>query len=101
MLLIAGAGAVLVMLDLSTLINLFALAAIVVAAALTPAARGDGAAPGEGAWWSMLMLGAVFCLIGVPVEIGLEGVGGMLTLAGGVLVVLGATLGFPVRARPD
>ena len=95
---IAGAGAVLVMLDLSTLVNLVALAGIIVAAALTPAAR-DGETPGEGAWWSMLMLGAVICLIGVPVEIGLEGVGGLLTLAGGVLVVLGATLGFPVRTR--
>ena len=86
------------MLDLATLVNLIAVGAIIVAAALTPSDR--GAAAEEGAWWSMLMLGAVICLVGVPVEIGLEGIGGLLTLAGGVLVVLGVALGFPVRTRP-
>ena len=93
---IAAAGAVVVMLDLATLVNFVTVGAIIVCAALTPPGRG-GAEPVERAWWSMLMLGAALCLVGVPVELGLEGIGGLLTLVGGVLVVLGVALGFPLR----
>lgn len=94
LLLIAGAGAVVVMLDLSTLANPIGLAATIIAAALTPPRR--GAAGGESDWWSMLMLGAAICLVGVPVQLGLEGIGGLLSAVGGILVVVGAALGFPL-----
>ena len=97
---IAAAGAVLVMLDLATLVNFVAVAAIILCAAVTPPG-GGGVEPIGRSWWSMLMLGAALCLIGVPIELALEGIGGLLTLIGGVLVVLAVALGFPLRPGGD
>lgn len=97
LLLLTGTGAVLAMLDLTTVVNFAALGLIVIAASLTPPGPG-GAVPAEGGWWSLLMLGAAICFIGVVVGLALDGVGGLVTVAGGVLVVVGAALGFPLGA---
>jgi hypothetical protein len=94
-LLIAGAGAVLVLIDIAgvagslTGLGLIVLGTLLVA----PAARLSG--HGEVRWWRLLAAGAALAAVGIPLGLALETVGGLLAAAGGALVVVGAALGFP------
>jgi hypothetical protein len=57
------------------------------------------AAPQRGAdgvsWWRLLAAGTALALVGVPVALGLETLGGLIAAAGAAVFVVGAALGFP------
>ena len=46
-------------------------------------------------WWALLAGGAALALVGVPLGIVLEAPGGLLTLAGGGLALVGVAFGMP------
>jgi len=56
------------------------------------------AAPARG-WWGLLAVGAALSIAGALVSLGMESIGGLLAVAGGVLVLVGASLGFPIGER--
>lgn len=95
-LLAASAGAVVILLGLSgtgaSIAGLGAIGAGTVLAA--PAGRGP-----RGGWWTLLATGAVLSGAGALLSLATEGVGGLLALIGGVAVIAGAALGFPLDER--
>jgi hypothetical protein len=95
-LLIAAAGAVVIMLGLfGTGVDIAALVAICLGTVLAaPAGRGP-----DGGWWSLLGTGAILSVAGALAAIGSEGLGGLLALIGGVCVLVGAAMGFPVGGQ--
>lgn len=54
--------------------------------------------PGGG-WWSLLAAGAGLSIAGAALAELSEGAGGLVAVLGGALVVIGATIGFPVPAE--
>jgi hypothetical protein len=94
-LLVAGAGALVILLGiLGTAADLIALGAIVLAMVLTaPAGRGAG-----GGWWSLLAAGAVASVLGALLALVSEPVGGLVALLGGVAVLAAVAFGFPTRS---
>lgn len=94
-LLIAGIGAIVLLVDL------FGTAGAAVGAALmalgTLLSAPASPRPGEtaGNWWGLLAAGAALAVVGVPLELWLETPGGLLAGLGGVLVVVGVALGLP------
>lgn len=63
-----------------------------VAVVTAPARNQEG-----GGWWSLLAIGALMSIIGAGVAQLSDTVGGLIAVTGGVLVVVGATIGFPLR----
>lgn len=96
-LLLAAAGAVLIMLGLlGTAANLAGLAGVIVGTVLAaPAGRGPG-----GGWWTLMGAGAALSVAGAVLSLATESVGGLIALIGGVAVVAGAAIGYPLRGRP-
>lgn len=96
-LLLAAAAAILVMVDvLDTPVAIGALAVIVLGTLLAaPAGRGPG-----GGWWTLLAIGAVLSIAGAVLTLLSDTVGGLVALLGGVAVVSGAAMGFPLGGRP-
>ena len=94
-LLLAGAGAVVVLLGvLGTGADIAGLAAIVVGTVLTaPAGRREG-----NGWWSLLASGMVLSVLGALLALATDSVGGLVALVGGIVVVTGAAFGFPFRS---
>ena len=93
-LLIAGAGAVVILLGvLGTAAGIAGLAAIVIGTVLTAPA---GRRPGNG-WWSLLAVGMVLSLLGALLALAADSVGGLVALVGGIVVVTGVAFGFPSR----
>jgi hypothetical protein len=88
LLVLAAAGAVLVLFGfLGTIPQLVGVALIVVAALLTA---------GETAGWRrLLVLGAVIVALGVPLSHLLETIGGLLAGIGGALVIVAVAFGWP------
>jgi hypothetical protein len=85
---------------LAILVNLFGdvvkaacLAVIALATALTAPIRRE---PGGG-WWRLLAIGALAAIAGAGLAQLTETVGGLVAVIAGVLVVVGATIGFPPR----
>ncbi len=70
-------------------VGLMALATILT----TPAAPRAGT-PGLN-WWALLAGGTALALIGVALGLALEGPGGLITAAGGGLVIVGVAFGMP------
>lgn len=95
-LLIAAAGAVLIMLGrFGTGADVGGLIAIALGTVLAaPAGRGP-----EGGWWSLLAAGALLSLAAPLVALASTGLGGLVALLGGVCVLAGAALGFPTERR--
>ena len=93
-LILAGLAAVVIMVGLfDTAASLAALGAIVLATLLAaPAGRGPG-----GGWWTLMAAGTLLSGIGAIVAIFSEGAGGLIALLGGVAVVSGAAIGFPLE----
>lgn len=94
-LLIAGAGAVLVLIDVGGLVaELVGVGLIALGLALAAPDRYGprGEAPG---WWRLLAAGAVLAGAGVALGQLLETPGGLLAAVGGALVVIAAALGLP------
>ena len=94
-LLIAGAGAVLALINLGGALVAaigvgLMLIGLILSAPAAPRSGGD-----ETNWWGLLGAGVALALIGVPLELAWELGGGLLTAVGGALGVIGAALGFP------
>lgn len=70
----------------------FALMALatVVTAGSAPQREADGVN-----WWALLLAGSALALVGVPLGLGLETLGGLVAAAGAAVFVVGAALGFP------
>ena len=98
LLLIAAIGAALVLLDLlGTAAALAGLGLMIVATLLSASAAPSTAAAGRADvnWWSLLAAGTALTAIGIPLGLGIEVLGGLLTAIGGALVVVAAALGWP------
>lgn len=95
-LLLAAAGALVIMLGLlGTAASLVGLVVVVLGAVVSaPAGRGP-----RGGWWTLLAVGAVFSIAGALLSLASEAAGGLFALIGGVAVVTGAAMGFPLRER--
>lgn len=92
-LLIAAAGAIVLVTDLGGGIGQvagFAAAALGTVLA-APAARGT-----EGGWWNGLAVGTLLCGAGAVISLVSDPVGGLLAVLGAVFVVAAAALSFPV-----
>jgi hypothetical protein len=95
MLVIAAIGAGLAMVHLlGAAGGLAGLGLMVVATILTaPAAPQSGA---EGVnWWALIAGGTALALVGVPLGLVLEAPGGLITVVGGGLVIVGVAFGMP------
>ena len=94
-LLLAGAGGVLVLVGLlGTAGALAGLAAILIGAAWSA----PGAPHGEGEglnWWALLAAGAGLCLLGVPLGLASETIGGLIAALGAGCAVIAAIFGWP------
>ena len=95
-LLLAAAAAILIMVDvLGTVGAIAALGVIVLGTLLAaPAGRGQG-----GGWWTLLAIGAVLSVAGAALTLLSETLGGLVALLGGVAVVSGAAMGFPLDGQ--
>lgn len=53
--------------------------------------------PGSGGinWWALIAGGTVLALVGVPLAIAVESVGGLIAALGGGLVIVGVAFGMP------
>ena len=94
-LLIAGAGAVVILLGvLGTAADVIGLGAIVLGTVLTaPAGRREG-----NGWWSMLAVGMILSVLGALLSLAADSVGGLVALIGGIVVITGSAFGFPTRS---
>jgi hypothetical protein len=92
-LLLAAAAALAIMVDLlGTAADIGALIVIALGTLLAaPAGRGPG-----GGWWTLMAVGTVLSVAGALIAIPSDGVGGLVALLGGVAVVSGAAIGFPL-----
>lgn len=93
-LLIAAAGAIVLLVDLLGTAGLVGgLAAIVLGTVLAaPAVRGT-----DGGWWNALAAGALLCGLGAAVSLLSDSVGGLLTVLGSIAVLAAGALAFPVE----
>jgi hypothetical protein len=93
-LLLAGAGAVVILLGvLGTAADVIGLAAIVLGTVLTaPIGRRN-----DSGWWSLLAAGALLSVLGALLALATDSVGGLIALLGGIVVITGAAFGFPTR----
>lgn len=92
-LLIAGAGAIVVLLGFFGLIASIAGLLLVAAGTVLSAP----AAP-AGGWWRALAIGALLILVGILVGLLVDTLGGLFTVIGGVMVVAAVALAFPLRS---
>ena len=52
----------------------------------------------SGGWWNMMATGAVLALIGLPLALAVETLGGLVTAFGGILVAVAVAFALPGRA---
>jgi uncharacterized membrane protein HdeD (DUF308 family) len=52
-----------------------------------------------GGWWMLLAAGAALSLAGLVLSIPADTAGGIVAIVGAALVVIGATIGFPLADR--
>lgn len=96
-LVIAAAGAALLLIGvLGTVGEVAGLAAVILGTVLAAPYAEQPGAPVAG-WWTMLAAGALVALVGAPIALAVESLGGLLTVLGGVLVAVGVALGYPLR----
>jgi hypothetical protein len=98
-LLLAAAGALVILLRLFGDVASFAgLAAIIAGTVLSAPYAPPPDAPGRG-WWMMLASGAAITLIAAGLTLVADTAGGLLAVLGCVLVATAVALGFPLRER--
>lgn len=92
-LLIASIGAVVILLGLfGTAVSIAGLVAIALGTVLAaPAARDEG-----GGWWRLIAVGAALSVAGALLALVSETVGGLVAVLGGVAVITGSAIGFPI-----
>ncbi|MFN2613134.1 MAG: hypothetical protein ABR536_07180 [Solirubrobacterales bacterium] len=96
-LLVAAAGAAVILLGFfSTVVELAGVIAIFIGTVLSLAPRGAPEPEVAGVrWWRLLATGALITLLGVPLSLGLETLGGLLAGFGAALVVVAVAFGWP------
>jgi hypothetical protein len=95
MLVVGVIGAALILVHLlGTGGNIAGFALMALATVLTASSAPQRGSDGVN-WWRLLLVGTLMALVGVPLALGLETVGGLLAAAGGAVFVVGAVLGFP------
>jgi hypothetical protein len=95
-LLIAGAGAALVLVRLAGTAGVVIGLAAIVAGTVLSAPHADRPAA-IGGWWNMLAAGAATVLAGTLLELVAETPGGLVTALGAILAAVAVALGFPAR----
>ena len=94
---LAAAGAALVLIGLAgTPGDVAGLTAMVAGTILVAPYSDRPGATIEG-WWTVLAAGTLIALAGAAVGLGVESLGGLLTVLGGVLAAVAVALGFPSR----
>jgi hypothetical protein len=92
-LLIVAAAAVVVMTDLfATGVRIGCLALVVAGAWLTA----DQRRVRGGGWWVLLATGAALSVLGLVISWPADTAGGIVGIVGAALVLIGATIGFPL-----
>jgi hypothetical protein len=95
LLLVAGAGAALALVNLfGVLGSAIGLGLMVFGLVFSAAAAPRSDAPGPN-WWGLIGAGVALAVIGVPLGLVWETPGGLLTAAGSALVIVGVALGLP------
>jgi hypothetical protein len=90
---LAGLGAVLVLVNLFGLPGRLAGLGAMVAGAVLAAPGAEGGPMGR--WWEALAAGALLTLAGIAVSFAVDSLGGLITVAGGILVAIAVALSFP------
>jgi len=96
-LILAGVGALLVLLNLLGAPARIAGLAAMIAGTVLAAPYGDRRSPSVGGWWTMLAIGSALALTGTVLALAVESLGGLVAVLGGSLVAVGVSLGFPSR----
>jgi hypothetical protein len=91
-LLIAGTGAVLLLVGLFGDAGAFAGMGGIVAGTALSARSAPRSGGGETNWWALLALGAALALVGVLVGLVAEGLGGVVAAAGAAVAVVAVAL---------
>ena len=98
-LLLAAAGALVVLLRLFGDVASFAgVAAMIAGTVLSAPYAPPAEQPGRG-WWTMLAAGSAITAVAGGLSLLTETVGGLLAVLGCVLVTIAVALGFPLRRR--
>ena len=95
LLVIGGIGAALALVQLLGLAGgLVGVGLMIFCTILTAPAAPEPDAEGIN-WWALIAGGTALVLVGVPLGLALEGVGGVLTALGGGMALVGVAFGFP------
>jgi hypothetical protein len=95
LLVIGGIGAALALIELLGVAGgLVGVGLLVVCTVLTAPAAPEAGSGGVN-WWALIAGGTALALVGVPLSLLAEGVGGVLTAAGGGMAMVGVAFGFP------
>jgi hypothetical protein len=95
LLIIGGVGAGLALIQLLGLAGgLVGVGLMVVSTILTAPAAPEPGTRGLN-WWALLAGGTALALIGVPLGLALEALGGLLTAIGGGMAIVGVAFGYP------
>lgn len=96
---IAGFGSLLILLDFfGTPVRVVGLIAVI-AGAVPAAPYADRTGSAAANWWTMIAAGSGLAVAGTLIGIGIDSLGGLVAVAGGALVAVGAILGFPAGSR--
>jgi hypothetical protein len=95
LLVIGGIGAALVLIQLLGLAGgLVGVGLLIFCTILTAPAAPESGADGVN-WWALIAGGTALVLIGVPLGLALEGVGGVIAAIGGGMALVGVAFGMP------
>jgi hypothetical protein len=95
LLIIGGVGAGLALIQLLGVAGgLVGVGLMVVSTILTAPAAPEPGTRGLN-WWALLAGGTALALIGVPLGLALEALGGLLTAIGGGMAIVGVAFGYP------
>lgn len=94
-LLLAGAGSVLVLVGYFGLAGALTGLGAMAVATLLSLRSASHEAPGEVAWWRLLAVGTALVAVGIGIGLGLETLGGLLAAIGAVLGVVAVALALP------
>ena len=97
-LLLAAAGALVILLRFGDVASFAGLAAILAGTVLSAPYAPPPDAPGRG-WWTMLASGAAITIVAAALTLVAETAGGLLAVLGCVLVAIAVALGFPIPPK--
>jgi hypothetical protein len=95
LLVVGGVGAALALIQLLGVAGgLVGVGLLIICTVLTSPAAPEPEAEGIN-WWALIAGGTVLALIGVPLGLALDALGGLLTAIGGGLAMVGVAFGYP------